>query len=81
MYWKHSANFIVYGLVALWCFIMIKYLEYTKDHCTLNKNNEKFRKTSYIITWIIFVLSCLGGLMALLEMVGVLHAEYRLRLV
>jgi len=71
-------NFSVFALIVIWNFIMVKYLEYTGKNCTLDDKNEKYRKTYIVITWILFSLACIGAVMALLEVVGVLHGEYKL---
>lgn len=69
-------------MVAAWNFILIAICNTTdKKKCELNESNENFRKSAIVISWIVFAVSCLGTFMALLEMIGVLHATYKLNVI
>lgn len=77
IHWKYSINFVVNTMAALWCFILIKYIDYTKDNCNLDKKNENFRKTAIVVTWIIFAMLVIGALISLLEFFGVIPELYK----
>lgn len=76
--WKHLINLIIYSLVSAWNFILIKYLEFTGKNCTLNTENENFRKTAIVISWIIFSITCVGAFVSILELVGILHTDWKI---
>lgn len=80
IHFKHLLNFSVYVLLATWNIIMIKYLASIGDNYKLSSNDDKFRKTATIISWILFAMACIGGLLAFLELVGILKEEYNMRL-
>ena len=78
IHWKYSLNFVVNTMAAVWCFILIRYLNYTENNCNLDKNKENFRKTSIIITWIVFGILVMGALLSLLEFLGIIPEMYKL---
>jgi hypothetical protein len=81
MYWVHSINFIIYAVAAFWNFILIKYLDYTDNKCNISSKDKKYKKTIYIVLCIIFVILCIGGIISLLEMIGIIKKNYKLNIV
>jgi uncharacterized membrane protein YGL010W len=80
IYWKHSFNFVIFGILSVWLFTLIKYIKTTQTY-KLTDKDKKSGQTLLIISWILFVLGCIGALGALLEMVGVIHKEYKYNLI
>lgn len=77
IYWKHSFNFVIFALLSVWLFMMIKYIKETKTY-KLTDKDKKTGQTLLIISWILFGFGCLGAFGALLEMIGIIHKEYNL---
>jgi hypothetical protein len=75
-HWKHSINLFIYALMAAWTFLIVKYLRLTGTKaCSLTSSQQNTRKATLIITWVMFGFACFGGLMSMLEIAGVIHAE------
>lgn len=79
IYWKHSFNFAIFSIIAIFLYMITKYFNLTEKFLT--KQEKKNKDILLVITWILFALSCVGGIGALLEMIGVLHKEYKINLI